>query len=664
LFDFVEFRELERNRRNRSKYIEILEEFSAGMSIDEVVSLVKKSGILINLYPGNDPFAKLRNDVDLFMKRRFCIDGEDSWSKTLHEIEVIYLLKSTFYGSKRYIDLNKLESKYELLFFILNIELTLRNLISKLTKNSNNELPISIEIEISNYDFENAFYEVQVLNDLIINNSSEVLKYLLFYKKVPTPCTSGLFLDLSTEKLIAYGSHSLMYNYFNILRQLVEKWKFYDVRVSNIGDNFDEIHNKESLRIGLSNDISVSRFNNRMAQMANDSTLIDFKIEENQKEIDFKKSYISSQEALAVNTYTNYFFSDNLDHLVNEVPVKVWIRAYSVLLLVSRKHLDNPKTSEIHKLVIKFSKNDLVNELVDKGVGKDYILTVIDHLTFKESSRDILDSPLIQYGEDYILVPSTFVNADIGRLILSSFEVKKKGDNFEKVVRDSLISVGIDARKVVRKGSILGSDTREFDSDCMFILGRDVVMIECKANKQPSCTREFYEYNKKRNDTIDQFKVITDFYENNYHHIRDEFLLAKGWRPRNIIKIILNTVYTGLDFSKSGFYFTDYSQFKAFIERKPPSISFTYKKKRYQYMIRNFSYFSGNLTSSKLVSFLKNQHLVWLQKKNSQLVNVDIEMEEKTLRTSTWDRIVHSGYRDVDKPLQLDKIKNLYNIKE
>ncbi|MEA3422993.1 MAG: hypothetical protein U9Q80_04230 [Bacillota bacterium] len=208
--------------------------------------------------------------------------------------------------------------------------------------------------------------------------------------------------------------------------------------------------------------------------------------------------------------------------------------------------------------------------------------------------------------------------------------------NFEGIVIDVLKANGIKANSIKKKGRLNGNDEREFQCDCAFALNNDLVLVECKAFTQPFSSRSFYEYINKKEEAIEQFKSIAEFYTNNIDYVREAIDLDDSWNPRNVVKIILTTVYSGMNESIGEYNFMDFSTFKSLVDRNPPSINILDDKKIRKFTLKNYPMYEGKLTANKLMNCIKMPPSVDLEYKRSEKTYIDMTVGNVILRSIRW----------------------------
>lgn len=126
----------------------------------------------------------------------------------------------------------------------------------------------------------------------------------------------------------------------------------------------------------------------------------------------------------------------------------------------------------------------LTSELERCGLVEKVANQFIDLATFRQSSRDLFDQPLIKTGEDnFVLIGASLLFADLPKIMFSSLanegiSIEEKGRMFEESTIAFLRMHGFNARKLkVSRGP---NREHEFDYDVAFIWDDYVFFLECK----------------------------------------------------------------------------------------------------------------------------------------------------------------------------------------
>ena len=126
----------------------------------------------------------------------------------------------------------------------------------------------------------------------------------------------------------------------------------------------------------------------------------------------------------------------------------------------------------------------LAAELERCGLVANTANQFIDLATFRRSSRDLYDQPLVKaVGDHFILFGTSLLLADLTKIMFSSLanegiNIEDKGEMFEEATIVLLRQQGFNARKLkVSRGS---KKEHEFDYDVAFTWDNFVFFLECK----------------------------------------------------------------------------------------------------------------------------------------------------------------------------------------
>lgn len=155
------------------------------------------------------------------------------------------------------------------------------------------------------------------------------------------------------------------------------------------------------------------------------------------------------------------------------------LRGYAVLKLLIVRLEKEQKT-----YFPRVARTQLLEELTRCGLTIEAATKFIDLTTFRRSSRDLYDHPLVKTVDDnYFLFGSSLVMADLVKIVFSSLSnegsvIADKGEIFEEETIKILCHHGFNARKLkVRRGP---NKEYEFDYDVAFTWDDYVFFFECK----------------------------------------------------------------------------------------------------------------------------------------------------------------------------------------
>ena len=219
-----------------------------------------------------------------------------------------------------------------------------------------------------------------------------------------------------------------------------------------------------------------------------------------------------------------------------------------------------------------FSSENLEKLLLDGGISNKSVKKIIDCYTFNSSSKDLIDAPLIENEDECFVLPSIVKLADPASALFSSFiskrfDVSFKGEGFEKRIKSLLSKNNINNTSLYQK---VNND--EYECDVVANLDSTLIFIECKSIVQPNDITEYYDFQYKINDAINQLNRIVKHYEMYLDFVKQKLGLEKTWQCENIVKIIITTAMIGETIFDKDTFVIDDSAMSRFLNREPYGI--------------------------------------------------------------------------------------------
>ncbi|GEM_PF-1829361 len=286
----------------------------------------------------------------------------------------------------------------------------------------------------------------------------------------------------------------------------------------------------------------------------------------------------SNDEVKSAYMTTQQFYSEDLREEVRGARLCEWIRAYTVVKEIAKKHIEShPLIGQPATLLLHKTADFFLAEFVAAGIPVKSAEQILRRFTFNASSKDILDAPLIPFNGELVLVPTAALLIEPAfslESLLKSIRSRKDepnhelqfiGPGFEKLTRRVLADAGIVARKVKHKNR---------DCDVAFVLEDDVLFLcECKGRFQTSDFRSYVELEAELGrDAAQQHRKTCDYFESHLAHVRDRLGLAPTWVPSRVMRVILTSAKLGRVRFNEDFYVIDENMFYAFFARKKLSM--------------------------------------------------------------------------------------------
>ena len=452
--------------KNKINTVEFYKHLYEAHDVNDYIKLLKLSGVFTsgNSSDGTKLIAKY------ILVKKFFILNEQIVNKFLYEVSILNQLYEMIQIEKK----SLLDSKKK---NILQSSLYYAQAYYEFFKNGNNRLT----------DLSDGIEEIWL-------RLGDVLKDSL-RKKTVFKWEKGASLTQSEiENIFSIFSR------LNIFSLVIDLWTYSDIEFK-IYDN--EIHIKE---IG---DFSIKR----LYALATYLDLKDFRaLLARKPNLDFDTKLEKFDEKrslykLLEKQVKEYFYTKNFEEEYDGIKLRQWMDAYWLLYELC---------FESDERIVVISKNKLRELFFDKGLP-EYLLK---QLIFKTSSRDLYDSPLIEFEEVYVLLSSLVLYTDFSRTILSVISknqqsketgINQKGRNFE-------IHINSLAKKQFSKqsgGIKRNIDGETYEIDGIFFKDETLVILEAKTQNQPTNIIEFYKNEAELNNYIEKFKRNSKYFTEN-----------------------------------------------------------------------------------------------------------------------------------------------------
>jgi hypothetical protein len=212
---------------------------------------------------------------------------------------------------------------------------------------------------------------------------------------------------------------------------------------------------------------------------------------------------VSLDEAHAAVSLSQMTKLNILQTTAGEMLLSERLRGYAVLKLLVEE-LEKEQGSYFPRV----ARSRLITELQNCGLTAEVAECFLDKATFRKSSRDLYDQPLIKAAnDDYYLFGTSLVLADLTKTMISC--LSNEGHSFSqkgKIFEDSIISLlkkqNLNARTLkVRRGP----KNEEYDYDVAFTWGDYVFFFECKNRGIPMGNPiALYHFNNEMSDHVMQ----------------------------------------------------------------------------------------------------------------------------------------------------------------
>lgn len=629
LWDFYDLEELGKKKKQFFSFMQI---FMSNHTLVETLEVLRTSGVCFNPY--NPNANGYLNELISLVEEKYPED-----KKLIQEfrntVEVLRNIFQEFLQVRESRKLNTIPKDRRLLSFIISLEIWLGSMNEYIQGHSLHRIKEVYPFVITLFDDQRsrlvsskrANNQARGIVDSIAESASSVLKYLKYengpLKKLKT---------LRTDQIRLAREHIELFDMFSSLLNLEQKWRFADIEVTQCDDNIQvELNNEPFL---MAQEASKVRFRNQRNKW-----WADFSQTEIISTIDPKAEklapdqYLCEEEVFYSIAIGEFLLTHDLDVKCLNVSLSEWIRAYTVIQLEAEKELEErfnkrqiPPISLQNWTIFK-ERSFWYDLFISKGISPKSCDVIIDKLTFRNNSKDLLDCPFIEYNEYLIVIPSIATVLDpsmslVSLLVSNNIDVSFKGAGLEEDVLRKLNDQGIRA-----KGLKQTNNGETYECDAAFKLDNNLFLMEIKAFGQPSSFRDYYSLllklygpqqriGTKSNErsSTEQLSRIASFYEENIHIVNKEFNLPSDWVPDNIYKVVLTTAMLGEPLYMENTFIVDHSVFVRFLDRNPPA--FAVKNVRFTPHMEDFE---GEITTDKLLNILSNPPQVVLGNKRLRL---------------------------------------------
>lgn len=240
-----------------------------------------------------------------------------------------------------------------------------------------------------------------------------------------------------------------------------------------------------------------------------------------------------------------------------------WVRGYSALQSVCETALE---TGDPDRLTIRFGRPDLVAFLERLGLHSGKAEVFIEHVTYRKTSRDLFDQPLIKLQDgSFILLALSGATSSIPNVILSTLGMLEvnldgRGKRFEKSVIKFLNRQGIKGKNIVCDR---GGET--YDYDVAFVWGDYLFLLECKSRglSGGDPIRGYY-FSLGIRDVVKQVKRLADGLKRYPDILITHFPEAVG---KQVVHCVINSLPYAMFDDVDGIHFTDEGSFTRFFQQ-------------------------------------------------------------------------------------------------
>ena len=432
-------------------------------------------------------------------------------------------------------------------------------------------------------DYESKTFQEQIIvsNENIILGIGTLLRYGLLKEH-----NEGKSI-ISPKKYMQIMESMQAYNAVN---DIIRNWIFGDVTLKR--KHLSLLYIYENYGIISDRIISIREYISLNAAKETKTVLA---YPDNSNEINIYEN--SLREKVAEFFYTKDFQEEYIGITLEE-----WIKIYA--FFYDFAHHKNE--------IIRIDKQQLI-KLLEKKFDKNTISVVLEALTFDEKSNDLFSSFLIEQEEDYLILPSIIKVTSMMSLFTKHKygEISKKGNSFEKYIRNILYSVN--AQSYIESNLLTHHNGESYELDILLYLNSTLFVFECKTQFQHEDVRGYYRNVLEIEYYLSKFKRNLEYFtkeKSGQDSLNNRFKKKiSDFNVRNVKVVPIFVSNISYPFVKQdNVYVLDAIRLYNYFEKKPPLIHYIDNISKTYYPIGQMSpkLFDGNISDSNFVYYLEN----------------------------------------------------------
>jgi len=613
---FIEFRDLAGCTNDPTIFMKKIHEILEKQHpLNYMIKLIKMSGIAGDIY-GSGKNKQLLDFVINLLRTHF-IDESELIDSFVEEVKIIDELFEKFKQKRIDSGVESIPNNVKILSFIYDLREVLEY-VNVIKENKLSKTPYVSKCKIDSpyikmlevVDTQFVIEEFSNVWEFLIGCPSMVMKYFYFDKK--------LNVELNTIKsgeYIEFGSvsakHFELFEEYNKIYNLFERWKFFEWSVNNVDLNIVfqskdgnkkynnykiQIQRSEQLRLELQMFLLSSEFTDIVASRNNADT-----------NILPPDKFMSYSEFASAIMCAEFYHADKVsDVSLDRIPLPEWIRAYSVIQKIAH---DAKGDKGVSSSLIYLNRKEIVKKLIKHGIQDKHTEKLIKLLTFNmNKSEDFMDCPLIKVidSDKLAVIPELISTLDLSRTIFSNclcrdINISDRGYKLESECKQQFIKNHINCNDLKRK-----HNSEEYQCDLVVQLENNLFYFEVKSFIQPMSIRSFYEHEKKLEEACEQLDRIFNHYNNNLDYVKEKLNLAPDWNVNKSYKIIVTTSMQPSNLKIGDFFIVDYHALSRFLSREALCLKVTSGSMYDSIPFQEFDYlYKSEITSELLLEFFK-----------------------------------------------------------
>ncbi|AWN62118.1 hypothetical protein [Streptococcus sobrinus] len=579
-YDFHEFDDLVKLPNNK-KFDESSDNFVSqlkGKTIQDIIHILKVSNIVGDLSLGKTHEYRelLLEKTASYVKQNFSGENIVVWDEFYSQAIMLNRLYILFSKTRdQYFEKNTTKSKLSINLLLVCLEKVLRDYTNH---------------QILNFGIDN-FEKLNHIRDILKGYASEILKFFMFKdkdKKLSYQIYSNHDIDVVCQ-------HFNFYNSYESIKDIMEFFRFSKINISKNETFHIEIADKkfnESVLVSNFREKGVrnSRYNHLNSNLSRAKRNKELNVQEMYSEMELRN-----------------IFGENWKNIeLSGIPIYYWHKAYSFIREICNEKLKKENSiNQLCKMCIVEKKIKWINRLKKYlGISREGSERIIDELTFRNTSYDLIDTPFIELEDNLIIVPSISEGTAGAYAIISNFskqsdgknEMPQKGYALEEKIKTTLQDADVTFISHV-KDNIRGEN---YELDHIFLIDNTVYFIECKTFPYPYTIKEHAEQQCKI------YAYLKKFERNALHFIENKNLFMNRLGLENSVeikKVFVTSTMVGVADKYNDISIIDESAFSSFFLRKSPIMwDPSTGKTLYE---KNIPYYKGKITNNKIDKFLR-----------------------------------------------------------
>lgn len=621
---------LEELKKSSNNFVKFVNDICLKDGIETAISALKLSNLCYHpLYKLTNDCQKTYNDcIDSLLEIN--ADYEPLLSKLNNEIKYLKIIFKDFNDLRESSGVNCIPESLKITSFLISLEMVILVYFKLLEGEDLSKLKETIPL--TNFLFPNVQHvdSVALSNssvierlDNIIEYSGDIVKYF-YHLGIDS-------IDISSEfdnKFLEISfSHLLLFDKWTVLLTLYDNWKYFNWTIDENENNkyeFNPIDSDAYFQFL----ITIERYRNRRVQfqleLTNDLPSL---------------PAIEKSKILAYAYWEIFIGTNNFSEEINGLSIKTWIDGYLILKeIVEKQKLELvQKRTTLRDWLITIERNELKRRFIKNKIEINKAEALINGLLFSNDSNDLMDTPILQKDNYFVILPSIVNVIDPSVTLFSNLNYKKsnlsfRGEKFENRLKDIFISIGIKCKKLYRKIS-----NTEYECDLVVYLDKSFIFIECKAFIQPSKLDKFYDLQYKLYESVEQLDRIVNFYMNDLKYVKNELGINMETRIEKILKIVVTTSMIGKALQIADTHIIDESSFTRFLRRQPCGI-----KGNKESIVFYDSNYDGEITMQKLLGFLQKNPQIEYTNIMSPIKSMEFKLNKINIKYYTRIQEIHS----------------------